>query len=502
MGKENCEGKTPNSALRFCIIPLFAFMLFCQPIFSQTAQQFISITTEPDDAVQIRTLQANDAKYSLILINGNETFIFDPSSGKEINGSALAMKILAEDVYARANFDSKLELSKSTIAAFLAGKKNDEAQCRQLLGTDKLPCTDRESCVRACFGVPLCEGVINADQFWESSRSWTNDTSNLNSAAVDFEKDLDAMREGGVRIQEKIDALDGIIALSDTLYDNPVVLNRTDEGCSGTVTKKCFEYCKHPNYQRGSLVSLRSSLASLKEDLSALSGVQSRANSILFATFAQRTYLSTRAGRVYDLRSSGKYALLRLNESYADASKVIRYSAAEEKIAAANSIYSHILNLSDEGLYGKALAREADFRSAIDTANEKVSEAREKRDAVLARLAAVSEKLNKSRAVIGNESAAPAEEEIMSLTDQMHSVLDYEQLPGFDTAIEDLDNSINGLIVNATVSGASPQAGEDGQQGLGGQAGQAGSAKIPHLPCPAATGLILGIGLIAVLARR
>jgi hypothetical protein len=467
-------------------LAMFWSLLLFAAAYVPTAQQFVSVTTEPGDVAQITLLRTHGVNYSLISINGNETFIFDPAAGAEVNGSAEAVRILTEDVYIRAGFDGKIASYHAAIAAFSAGKRDDEAQCRQLLGTDKLPCTDRESCVRACFAVPLCAGVVNADQFWQSSRNWTNDTSSLNSATVDFEKNLDEMREGGVRIQEKIAILDDMLRLTGVLYDNPIVLNRTDSGCGEKSTKKCFEYCKHPDYQVQELQSMRSSLITLKNDLDELSRVQSRASAILSSSAAQRAYLSSRGGKWDDLRMHGRAEIERLNESYANISGIVRYADAEAKINASNDLYLLMLYVADAGSYRRALGMQNQLGIAIDGANGKIREAADRRALVQGKLSDLSIKLNKSRALIGNESAAPIDEEISSLSSQLSNPLDYEQLPGFEAAIDGLDASLNDLIVNATVAGEEKP--------------ESGASKLP-IPCPVATGLVLGIGLLATINK-
>ena len=309
-------------ALVFAMLAFLPAALFS----AAPADSFISKYVEADQQTSYSGIFTNSGKYFIMKLDGLETFLMDNITGQPVEGSVTMERLLREDVYARAEFENKKAGLLSTIREFNTTKYENERKCRQYTGTDTHQCKDRESCVVACFAVPVCTTIINADGFWQSVYNWSESTYRLDSVASQFEPGIGGIAQGGAVIDSQIAKLDEMIFIARANWENSLFKNRSFPECVGLGAARCFDFCPRIEYSISKLQSARSTLVVLKTQLSALSLQQARAGKIIERGDAQKKYVEGRGAMLAQHRIFVVGAVFNASEAFGEANKTLNDS--------------------------------------------------------------------------------------------------------------------------------------------------------------------------------
>ncbi len=155
----------------------YAFQYFAPENSSYYLAQF------PHDNKAAQALIVNGSLYAIFIPKSTDSASLEPLSGNEKIASALF------DYYSSSGYsnDSVKEFIKihARVNSIRNSAKPGEDRCRILLGTDRHPCTDFESCQKACYSVTsFCQVVAlgTGRTFINLAWAFENDSASLASA--------------------------------------------------------------------------------------------------------------------------------------------------------------------------------------------------------------------------------------------------------------------------------------------------------------------------------
>ena len=259
---------------------LFAIALFAAS-FALSLQEAREAYFGANGTVVFRTLRAQGA-YSLVVVNGNESAVFDSAAGALVKDRQMLIGILREDEYARAGFlETKLNASRFW-SLYMLQKEKVEKTCEQYTGIGSVGCVGTESCLKACIRVPLCAPLSQAAGFLEGVQRWAGERGGVDALVDEFNAGIAEAFESAGALQGKIVLLQKIREQAAKVENNPIFLNYMDEQCK---TQKCFAFCPKPNYSQKEALALEEGIELAKDALYGEAERVQRANSLFLNAF-------------------------------------------------------------------------------------------------------------------------------------------------------------------------------------------------------------------------
>ncbi len=467
---------------------LLAVVLISGIIFPVSLDEFAMQKTEPADTVEEIALQGDAAGFALIKLNGQETYVFSGSAGDVLDSSDAIKTALVQDVYARAEYQKKLDGAKTALSDFKVGKQAQEAKCNQYLGVDKKPCTDRETCVIACFAVPLCNSLINGAGFWEAMLDYNQKMTKLNAEVGEAETLLGGFEQG--KIDEAVAKLDSLISTANNLSASNIFRNRTDPGCD-KFDSKCFEYCPKTNYGTAGLEAAKADINGFKAVFSEVSAQDARAGAIAGKTAEEKKYLSEKGSKYSGLKISMAAKIKGISTAFEKISGNVSSQEIVDGIASLLAIENETKALGDAKNYRQALAKGAQFETAGAALDGKVSEIANKYSALKGKYQKVSEKYASAFEFV--PSGSETETAYKSVSGKLSAKIGASELGSISSSIDSLDSKLNGVISEAALAGKKVKA-----PGSGNATATGGLPAVPSgLPCmPAFIVLFLGFSTV------
>ncbi|PIN83205.1 hypothetical protein COV61_03805 [Candidatus Micrarchaeota archaeon CG11_big_fil_rev_8_21_14_0_20_47_5] len=451
---------------------LFALMLFSAILFSASLNELIKQKTEPmDEVVQTPLLSKTDT-CTLLKLNGEETFIYCQNAGAFLPDEQKIREALVNNVYETAQYDAKTQAADSAVSSFASGKDEDEKKCDQYLGVDKLPCTDRETCVVACFAVPLCDSQINGAGFWEAMLDYTQKTAQLDSELSSFSGIDDS------NLDVKISKLNSMILIASNLSQSNIFRNRTDTGCD-VFGAQCFEFCKKTDYGTENLESAKAGLVQLKTDLQQVNAQTSRASAIYAQTQKQNTYLAERGQRYLNLKMTVALKTQSLNNSFAELSKKVSDSKVPPLLSTLSNYSAEINSLGTGGNYRKAFAKGELFNFTSKEAETAISAMSGQYSSLIKKFEQVTQKYTSALPLLANGSEIRTEYNSTSV--KLSVQISSSDISKLSASVDSLNAKLNDVIAQAALSGTP----------LGGNVTQTPSTALPAgIPCPISLAII------------
>ncbi|VVB57892.1 Uncharacterised protein [Candidatus Anstonella stagnisolia] len=438
---------------------IFALALFsiCS---AATVSNFISATFEPDQKVSQGALGASSGSYSLIIVDGTETFVFDNTAGSPVLDKEKIKQILIEDLYSRANFASTLADAKALEAKAQAANDATELKCMQSTGSDMHECTNKDSCILACMSSPLCQsGLLYADGSWESILAWTNEKKKFDASLSSFTAGIDSIKDGGSAIDSKLSTLDSILLSANNISQNPLFLNRTDDGCRNG-TRRCFEWCAKIDYSVPSLLSMRSSFVSLKSALAPLGQQAQRASDLLARSTDTQAYVDTRAAKLAAFKGSMASELSSLQRDYSNLPA--KDDSIGKRIASLTNLSQSIGVQGDAGYIHLSLSRSAEFSSEATSIRTLITASSSNAAALQKSVDELDVKIQKSSATLGNGTLGPYSLNLSIIKGKLAGKPDASSISAMRAEVSALDSSLDKQIVQASLEGKSPSAPSSG----------------------------------------
>ncbi|VVC01650.1 Uncharacterised protein [uncultured archaeon] len=390
----------PKPALLLALLLLPALFAAQTPL-----QKFLNSSFEPDQSVSAQPL-ASPGQYYLVSAGGLEAYVVDGSSGSAVLDRARLVEILSDDSRSKSGLDAKASAALGLDEEIASAKDAGEKKCMQYLGLDMHPCSDRESCIRSCFSVPQCSaGPLYSDGFLEAFMEWNAGRQRFDSLLMSYSDSQEKMLEDASLIDQKAALLSELSALSANLSKNAIFLNRSDEGCGGGGTVRCYEYCPKVNYSASRIDAGRQNLASLKSALASLQSQPVRAEGILNRSLQNDNYLSSR-GRLYEEFRLGMQKKVRdLNLSAESLSRRVWDREVDLLISSLSNYSAGVAADAAAGLYRKALAAKPAFESRAKAISDRISSDQSRAGLLDAKLSSLEKKIANGEWVLGNLSS-------------------------------------------------------------------------------------------------
>lgn len=436
---------------KFALAVAFALVLL-PACAAQTLESFLSSTFEPGWQPSTTALYFTSGTYTLMLVDGQETFIFDHSTGSPISSQEALEQVLKEDIYAKANYAQVLANSQSLAQQVRDAKQQTEGQCLLYTGIAQHPCIDKDTCIVACSSAPICaNGLLYSEGGWESLLAWSDEKKEFDAALSSFEQDIESIVAGAAAIDPKISRLDAMLASISAIGENPLFLNHTDFGCSNG-TRRCFEFCEKINYSVELISSQRDALSTLKLSLALLPGQPARAAALLNRTLEAQYYVATRASKFYTLKINMAAETSALQKQYSQLP--LTDAQLGVRISLLSNLSTQIAAQGDNGSLRIALSRSGEFsqqaagiKSSLDLLSSSYNSLQKSANGLDA-------KLQKSRAIIGNETAAMFSRNLSIIQARLLAKPPSSEIAQLGSKIASLEASLDKEIVSSSIGQA------------------------------------------------
>lgn len=167
------------------LLSALALLLLLSPLISAVSlSEFLKPYMLPGESYRAEPFTQLNRSFVLINVLGAPYFL------AERQGDGFLLISSEHDIYAilwerqlsEIDLDGTRNASLQYLREFNRTRQPNENECRRLTGTDRLPCTDKESCIVACRSVPNCQTALsyNLDSIL-GILGWLNTTGRLDS---------------------------------------------------------------------------------------------------------------------------------------------------------------------------------------------------------------------------------------------------------------------------------------------------------------------------------
>lgn len=476
----------------------FAILLLLQLAFASQVplDRFLNISFEPGQNIEVKP--SSNPTFALVLSDGVETYLVNVEAGKPVYDPAQITSILEYDAKASTGFEAKVDSALAFPADVAAAKQAAEAKCMQYTGTDMHPCTDKHTCTLACFAVPLCSTPLYSDGFWEAILDWTNGRQNFSALLASYSGGLEAVETSPSAVDQKIAMLDSLSAQEKNLSKNPLFLNRTDEGCAGGGSARCFEFCPKIDYSQARIASQKQNLQSLKAAVAQVSAQAARAAAIVAAGRENDGYLVSRGRDYQDFRLDMVNAISRLGAQSDALSKNVTDREIAPLLNSLSNLSLSINAQADAGNYRSALSKRPEFEAKQNELSGRIDSDAKAYASLLLSLEKLKQTVDKSEKIIGSQSAGYYREDLAAVGATLSSAPDFEKIGAAKLRLDSIKGVLTAEIAAKAVGGVLPEEGPGQNASSGNQPGAPAQPQLPKLPasfpCLPALALLLVAG--------
>ena len=465
---------------------LLSSLAFCTPT---QLDRFISASFEPDQVVTTGQLAGG---YTVISADGVETYVVD-QTGKSIKEMASLEAILTDDAKSSAGYDTKVSSALSFPGAVSDAKQADEAKCMQYLGLNMYNCTDKQSCIVACFAVPQCDLIINADGFVEAMMDYNSKRLQFDSLLSNYSSGLDAVKTDPSAIDQKLSKLGEMGSVSSSIAVNPIFLNRTDPQCIGNHASTCFEYCPKADYSASRIEAQKQNLQGLKAVLSGIAAQPTRAAAIQAKGSENDLYLSTKKENFSSFRLKMNGDIAGLKSKNTSFSLSVSDPDVGGMLVSLSNLSASIDADAQAGYYRRAMARRGEYDAAEKAVSDRMGSELAAYDNMTTEFASLEANINKSAWIIGNDSTALFTAQLAAIEQNASKPATVQQISSARMAAASLGAN---LAQQAAAATQNPQA------VAGAAAGAAASQAKGSIPCLPAFAMLIALLFVGARTPR
>ncbi len=468
------------------VFALIALALVLLPHGASVAEAFMETRAEADSEVSYYRL-AGSGEYVIASLNGAEAFLVSNVTGEQVTDLAVVESMLREDVYGRARFANRSAEIGLIIEEFNRSRGVGERQCRQYTGTGSFPCIDRESCIVACFSVPVCSALVNADGFWGAIFNWSSKTGRIDILSQEFSRGIGGMAGGGAAIDAQVARLDEIAALAGANRDNGLFKNSSFAECTGSGAARCFDFCPQIDYREQRLLAAKAVLVALRTQLSELSLQGARAARIIGNGQRQTEYMERRGELIAKHRLF--VAVMRYNATgaYANASAIAHDAELDALMLELNATLNQSEQYERDKMYRRALETEPEIEALVDRIWEGAQQIKGRHAQIAGKLGYAGEKIERARGLGAKNSTVRALYfEHSRLGAKLNSTLEVGGFAGLEAKVDRLNADAEAAIVEAALA-------RGNESGTGTRPTQPATPAPPPCALPLAALALLGL---------
>ena len=276
------------------ILSLFCFVLFSATV-AEVARQYI----EPSETYILTKISSGGNDYWIVNIDGTDEMIID-STPSLITSEEEIENILMTKFEEEAMIEYKKTQVQDFIFEFNQSQYPDRKTCEQYTGVDKMPCYDKESCLKACYAVPICS-MIKSEPFIYTILDWNNARNKVDESLNEVLEDL-----SNAKTTSHYSSLrSSINSLEDDMED------MEDNGLYSV-----YGFCKDMDISYDSLDSAKSIISEIETALSSESSVRQKASSIYDLTTERLNFINTRSTTYTAIYKKFQTLLIFVNKNY------------------------------------------------------------------------------------------------------------------------------------------------------------------------------------------
>ncbi|MGB9635243.1 MAG: hypothetical protein ACP5KJ_02545 [Candidatus Micrarchaeia archaeon] len=162
---------------------VIALLLLFHVLYPATVAEVVGRYIEPQESYSIEKISVGGKDYWIVKVNNEETFIVDYNSNIIWEKESLR-NVLTSYSREKADFENKRKYIQSSISIFNESQYPERRDCERITGVDKMECLDKESCIKACYAVPLCAMQIR-DKLIDSILDWNNQRKAVDEKIID-----------------------------------------------------------------------------------------------------------------------------------------------------------------------------------------------------------------------------------------------------------------------------------------------------------------------------
>ncbi|MEM3400072.1 MAG: hypothetical protein QXP42_04545 [Candidatus Micrarchaeia archaeon] len=407
---------------------------------------FLSDYVEPSEKYQLLPFHVSSGNYTLVVIEGKETFMIDVDPLVILNESEKVKGIFAERVFIDANYDQSIQHILKNIDIFNASRHPSERICRQYTGTDRFECIDHDSCLFACYSVPVCTDTIAAEGFLQSIKEWSTLVYLLDGNITKLKTKVNSgLRSAG----DADDALSIVDSIQRTV--SAINASKLVQTCGD-----CFNFCPPPDYNMSAIKNVRTLLSSLRSNLQALDSIDNRTGT-LFVNMQERfEYINNRNAR-YKALTSKMFSIKPTLFARAGISlNCINDTELSMALTLLENLTGEIAEAGKSGEYHRAFLMEEAFDELVSEINETINEdvslcnmLRNKTADMLKRID-LAAKLSAGNITLETHAALLLTQ-AKTIEEKTNTTVEKSEVASINSDIDSLIQEADDLIVNATL---------------------------------------------------
>lgn len=325
---------------------LLILSLFCFVLFSQTVAQVANQYVEPSENYILTKMTVSGNDYWIINVEGKDELLID-STPKLIQNKDEITNIFMTKFEEESMLDYKKEQTEDFIKQFQDSQYPERSICEQYTGVDKMPCYDRDSCLKACFAVPICS-MIKSEQFIFTILDWNIAKEKVDDSFLVVYNDLEDAET---------------ISDYSNLRDSINTLKRNMEEMEENGLYSVYGFCEGMDLSYSSLNSAKSTILEIEESLSTAPTVKNKANEIYTYTTERVNFINERNALYTEIHVKVLDLFKECEYDY-QMSKVFD-EKIEMSLAVASTYIDDMLESKNEGNYKIAIEKGESYYSTL-----------------------------------------------------------------------------------------------------------------------------------------
>lgn len=412
---------------------IFISMLLHSLAYS-TAAQVAQSYVEPDESYVLQKMSADGSDYWIVVVDGSNEMLINSNDNLVTDKSEIE-HIFATNLVEENDIDGKTNTIKQGIAIFNYSQYPERAECERITGVDKKECYDKESCIKACYAVPLCamqirDDLINAILEWNTLKGEVDSAIlNAESAANTLDgKDENKYKSAKYAIQDMIDSME--MLESADLYE--------------------IQYCAPMNISYESAEEALNSAEDAKNVLKSYDDVISDADELYENMNARISYFSNRANMYHDVYSQVLDLYIQVSSDYEKQKFVDEEIEAMLKIA--ENYTNDMKRLKNSGNYRRAIDAGEKYADNLTSIKNRIKVYGVQYELMESKANKVLERITKAKSTVKNSSGKNSlngfENEVNAM---IEGKINAKNISAYSNRIDKIDDEVKNIVANAVL---------------------------------------------------